>query len=336
MHIEQDSEQIISCGLPKFMNMGDGKEEYCFKPVDLLKAKDVRVSTKIDGTCLIRYVQNNRVRWRTKQNFCVQMENAFEIDDFMKQYPLLADPNYAPLMSLIFEWVSPFNEIVVKYPTPQLTLIGGVVYDLDRPWHECEIKLYTLKELQSVLPDAGIPLVEYFDLQSEDQFLQLQKRMEDVQGEEGYVLRLNEDQDLVKLKSKWWLLIFQCKICFTTSLAVELWLYWKQPAWSEFQVNFIEVFGDAVWNKHGMPVSSAMFDGIKCAISIIRHIKEFCKYHVDTKPSEFEKLSTVRFNQLRLDICRKLRYGEEVPPDVMKKLILQNSVQMERKFDECF
>jgi len=327
MHIDMRTNKIISCGFPKFMSIDHGKDRFHFTADEIVHIKDIRATEKIDGTCLLRYVFDGKVKWRTKQMFHVQLENQFEIEDFEKQFPLLADPNFCQNLTLIFEWVSPFNEIVVKYHTPSLTLIGGVSYD-DRKWYEADIQLLTLEELEKISDLSDVPLVKYFQLRSSDEITQLMKSLETSEKSEGYVLRTSNDQTMIKVKTKWWVLLFSCKLNFSTTLAVELWLYWNKPSWSEYQSRFIDAFDQDAWNK-AMPIVSAMYEGTKAATNAVNHVMKF--YHDHAQQPDIDEIAKKRFSMLRLEMYNSIKAGKDVPEEIWKKLILQNSAQMDRQ-----
>lgn len=333
MHIDEKTNRIISCGFPKFMALGDGSDKYNIDVDDLIAAQDVIATEKIDGTCLIRYVQNGKVKWRTKQSFFVNLENAFEINEFVEKYPALDDPQYCADITLIFEWVSPFNQIVVSYDNPAITLIGGITYNQNVPWYEADLKMLNLKLLKQISDHTGVPLVDSHRLQSAKDILEIIASTKKTEYKEGYVLRLGKEQDLVKIKSDWWLLVFACKLQFTTALAIELWLYWGtdwvQPNWREYQSKFIMLFSNKAWNI-ALPVVSSMFDGIRSVNSIVRHIEDFCRENSELSHDEFSKLAESRFNQMRLEICHHIRKSEPIPGEVLKKLVLQNCLQMEK------
>jgi len=329
MHIDTETEEIISCGFPKFMLLDKGNEEYNIDLNDLLKANDLIATTKIDGTCLLRYVQDGKVKWRTKQSFWVQMENAFEIEDFTKQYPKLNDPSFCHDLTLIFEWVSPFNPIIVKYDIPDITLIGAIRYDVGVPWHAANINMLQLDALSTIAHSCNVKMVPSFQLRTTNDVLGLIETTRSSDQMEGYVLRLNKDQDLVKIKSDWWLILFACKIQFTTALAVELWLYWEKPDWGTYQQKFMDDLGLDAWYK-AAPLVSAMYDGIKRVQRIMDHLQTFCDQHQTLSEDQFESQASDRFNMLRLDACKSIRKQQEVNPEIWKKLILQNSIQMEK------
>lgn len=329
MHIDARTESIISCGFPKFMALGDGSDAYKLEITDILKSKDLIATSKIDGTCLIRYVFDGKVHWRTKQSFYVQLENEFEIPEFQIKYPKLADPLFCSEITLMFEWVSPFNEIVVKYPEPTITLIGAVKFTRDVPWHEADIKLLQMDALAVISEECEVPLVENFKITPASNVVKLIEQTNEAETMEGYVLRLNDDQELVKIKSYWWLLVFSCKIMFSTAMAVELWLYWLKPSWETYNKKFVETFNDEAWTI-AMPIVASMYDGMKQAQKIIEHIRKFCEANKGLSHNEFYRLATDRFNMLRMDIAHAIRKGEEVPGHIWKKLILQNTAQMDK------
>ncbi len=334
-HFREDDNSIISCGLPKFMTLGDGNGKYKVVLEDVIDAKDLLLTTKVDGTCLIRFVQEGKVKWRTKQTFYVQMENDFEIQDFCKQNPLLGDPVFCPDMTLVFEWVSPFNQIIVTYDEPCLTLLAGVKYKQNVPWYDAELTLSQLSELIDISTQCGIPLVEYRNLRSGGELFDIIKALKTSEGSEGFVLRFSDDQMMVKIKSAWWLLAFACKISFTTALAIELWLFWNKPDWLKYHEEFTALFDQQAWTK-ALAVVSSMYDGIRNARGIIQHVDKFCSDNRELDDMPFSELAIDHFNPVRAKACAQIRRKEGVSSEVWKKLILQNCAQMERKLDDDF
>jgi hypothetical protein len=331
MHVGPD-QRIISTGLPKFMNLGEGCDRYHVDEDDVLKraGKDLRATLKIDGSLLIRYVQDGQVKFRTRGSFGVHLDNAFEIDEFKKQYPLLGDPSYRPDDSLLFEWVSPFLTIVIRYDQPQIFLIGAVRYHKDRVWYNADPKLYTLEELNVVSEEMGIPLTDFYPLKTPDEVSKLIKNLESEKSIEGFVLRWNNDQEMVKVKASHFLILHALKSNLTTAKLVELWQSWEEPEFNDFAERFQAAYDFECW-VWAMPVASSMFDGIYTARKIVAHVREFVEARRGLGRKEFALESQSRFNQLRLSLCFILWDHKPVDKELMKKLILQNCKQVERR-----
>lgn len=331
LHIDEQS-HILSMGFPKFCNLGEGCDRYHVSEEDVLKraGKDLRATLKVDGSLLIRYVQDGEVKFRTRGSFGIGLENKFEIDEFCELYPLLADPSYRPNDSLMFEWVSPFLTIVIRYAEPQIFLIGASRYQKDCVWYNADPKLYTLEELQTVSQETGIPMTEFYTLKSVDEVSKLIEGLKTEKTIEGFVLRFNDDQEMVKVKANHFLILHALRSNLTTVKLIELWQSWNEPEYTDFSKQFQDVYDYECW-LWAMPVISAMFDGIREVRKIVAHVREFVNTRRDLGRKDFALEAQSRFNQLRLSICFLLWDNRPIPSETMQKLILQNCKQVERK-----
>ncbi len=344
LHINEAG-SVLSCGMPKFFQVraqlkAPVNGQFNIDLDDLHKASKTGLlaTRKLDGVCLLRYVQNGQVKWRTRRNIkvgqvCETIDNRFEIEEFCKQSPVLNDPSVYPGLTIIFEWTSDLNQIVVKYDKPELTLIAAVSYKQGVPWYDAELQLLTLAELKEISEALNVPMVEHFYLNSETEVDALIVNLINADNDEGYVLRFDGEQRYVKIKSDWWIILAACKEKFTTNMAVSLWMHLGMPPWKSYQDQIVKTFGEDAWNL-AMPVVSAMYDGIRQVTSIWEHIDKFVREHESLTDDEFEKQSINRFNMLRLDACRLLRKGDAVDKKIWHKLVLQNCKQMGRKIVE--
>ena len=160
LHIDS-KDRIISLGFPKFMNLGEGFGRFNIDQRQILRQtnQDLWATLKIDGSLLIRFVQDGKVKWRTRGAFRVGVDNAWELDEIIPSYPVLSNPDYRTNDSLMFEWVSPLNQIVIKYDQPAIILVGAARYHPQLPWHEAEPCLYKIQELQRVSEETKVPLL---------------------------------------------------------------------------------------------------------------------------------------------------------------------------------
>ena len=75
MHLDAD-QRILSTGLPKFMNWGEGVDRYHVSEDTVLEraGNDLIATLKIDGSLLIRYVRDGVVKFRTRGALSVGLE----------------------------------------------------------------------------------------------------------------------------------------------------------------------------------------------------------------------------------------------------------------------
>jgi len=326
MHIREDG-SIISLGFPKFMNLGEGREgsKYRVTEDDVLKhvGSDLIATLKIDGSLLIRFVDEGEVRWRTRGACRVGLSNAWEIDMFCDQFPELADPNLYPDVSLLFEWVSPENKIVLTYNEPKIILIGGISFTQSVPWYDADPQLLGMDELDQIAGTLGVELVEYYSLQTEDDVSKLIENMKVNNEIEGFVLRFDDGQRMVKVKTEQYLILHALRSNLTTEKLIELWFQWEQPDFTRYQKKFAETYDWECW-KWALSAVSSMFDGIKVVKKIYTHVKEFVEANRHEDRKTFALMSQERFNDINLSLCFSLLDGKEMSRENWKKLVLRN------------
>lgn len=186
-----------------------------------------------------------------------------------------------------------------------------------------------MRELEDVMVDTGVNLVEWYPLLSEQQVKSMIQDLKHNQEIEGFVLRFNNGQEMVKVKAEHFCILHALKSNLTTTKLVELWMSWDSPEWKQFEDRFISVYDWETW-QWAMPVVSSVFDGIREVQQIINHVSKFVNDFDTDNRKEFALEAQNRFNQLRLSLCFLLFDKKPVPNELMKKLILQNSKQVER------
>lgn len=329
LHLAAD-ESIISAGFPKFMNLGEGVGKFNVDERELLEraGQDLYATLKIDGSLLIRYVQDGQVKWRTRGSLRIGLDNASEIEYFCVEYPLLADPAFCPDISLLFEWVSPLNKIVISYVRPQLFLIGGVAFDRGVKWWEANLRLLSMKELADVEVALGVEMPDYYLLNSEREVTRL---IEDLKADttiEGFVLRFDQGQRLVKIKTEHYRTLHALRSCLTTSMLIDLWCQWGKPSYVEYAKLFDAAYDFECW-QWAMPGVSSMFDGIRVAERIMAHIRSFVEENRHLIRKDFALLAQQKYDSVRLATCFMLLDGKEPKDESWKKLILQNCKEVE-------
>jgi hypothetical protein len=169
----------VSLGFRKFMNYG---EKPGFEPFPADTA--VRAITKIDGSCLIvsNYKDELIVRTRGTVDASV-MDNGFEIEILKKKYPKAFHNEWleSGWYTLLFEWTTPTNRIVLNESTePTLWLIGMVSHSDYSYASQHNLDIYA-KEMEVERPKS-------FGIDLRGDIETLKKTIEPLKDVEGVVI----------------------------------------------------------------------------------------------------------------------------------------------------
>ncbi len=121
--------EVISAGFPKFTNWGENPEHF---PVPT-SLKHCTVVEKLDGSLLIvsKYKGNYILRTRGTVD-ATTLANGHEIETFKEKIlSKLYDDNDTWDYSVLFEWVSPVNKIVLNYGDEPDWYLVGFIYHIN-------------------------------------------------------------------------------------------------------------------------------------------------------------------------------------------------------------
>lgn len=232
----------VSLGFRKFFNLQTGPTELQVTGEDVLHyigKGDAIATLKLDGSLLIRSTHKGKVILRTRGSFGYEfLDNAADMEIFKTKYPSLFNPVAWESMSLLFEWTSPNNVIVLKYPEPELTLIGAI-------WNKSG-NYMRVRALESLSRMTGVPLVKWFKL-DKDGWEYLQSELAANNEVEGWVLRLGGEQVLVKVKCQPYLTKHALKSTLTTEKLADMWMELGQPDFTAFIEHFIKSFDEETY-----------------------------------------------------------------------------------------
>ena len=255
--VETVAGEVVSQGFKKFMNLGQGSEGLRVDTADIITAclaGDAVATVKIDGSLIVRSVYQGRVLLRTRGAFGYEHQaNAVEVATCTERYPRLLDPTYLPEHSLLLEWVSPTNIIILKYAQPDLVLVGGISHQ--------NLRYLRLSDLQTVAAELGVSLVEFFRL-DQDGWASLYQSLAVDTEREGYVVRLHDEQTLVKVKCISYLARHAFKYSMSAGKLVELWLQAGRPTEVGFVENLSREFDEEIvmW---AMPFITNLFRWVR-------------------------------------------------------------------------
>lgn len=217
----------ISQGFGKFFNLGQGPDGLRIEAETILTAirnnQRVVATLKYDGSCLIRSVYKDEVMFRTRGSLGYEYhdEAQNEMGVFIDKYPKLLDPTWQADKSLLFEWLTPEFQIVIKYEEVDLRLLGAVDHGHR---HFSHLRYLTVEELAPIATEGDLTLTEHHTIDSVADWYHFYRDVVDHKEIEGYVLRLNGEQDLVKIKATPYLTKHGVKSNLSFKSMVEFWL----------------------------------------------------------------------------------------------------------------
>jgi hypothetical protein len=308
--------ELISASFKKFFNWGEKSELY-YTPFNLTSKGGVHIIEKLDGSTLIvsKYKGNYIYRTRGTLYAKTQQANGSEIEVLEK---IIADANIFPAdtwdYSLIFEWVSPKNQIVIRYDEPQFYLIGQIFHNnysyTPQNTLDCVAK--------SILK---VPRPKVFDFSS---IKEMMDAVEAFKGTEGVCVYANEDQDIIKLKSLWYLTLHRLKSELSSfEKLVDLWIELNYPSYQEFET-YITTNFDYELFKMVQGNLSALFDAKKEVDKIVAHMKAFAaKMQGQLRKFAAIDIKNAYGNTNRASYVFKFLDGKELDSKDIKKLIIQ-------------
>ena len=222
--------ELISPGLKKFFNWA--QEPDLYPPPDALSTK-VKVVEKLDGSCLVISKYKGEFIIRIRRALASSMLNGDEIELFKKKYAEIfkwegferdesARSPEGPY-SLIFEWVTPSNKIVLSYTEPDIKLIGCVNHE-----NYSYVGQWQLDALARIWKIGRPKYFEYDTIQD------MINNVSALKGEEGVCVYYANDQHIRKIKSLDYLMKHRFKAGLTIETVLDLYLEQQEPAYQAF------------------------------------------------------------------------------------------------------
>jgi len=164
----------------------------------------------MDGSLIIRSIIKGCVNFRTRGSHI--LADGFEVPVMSlvkEKYPALLDSNLFTGKSLLFEYTSPDNRIVLEYSEAKLTSLGWMnLYDDKLPDFEG-----TISASQEISSLTGVEAVSFSDLSYE--INSLKDEVSGWRGREGVVAWCDNGAFLVKIKAEEYLKIHRLKYQMT-------------------------------------------------------------------------------------------------------------------------
>ena len=306
--------EVISAGFPKFTNYGENPDHF---PVPN-SLKHCTVVEKLDGSLLIVSKYNGQYILRTRGTVDAStMANGHELEIFKNTIlSKLADNNDTWDYSVLFEWLSPINKIVLNYgDEPSWRLIGFI--------NHINYSLAQQDMLDAMAKKYGFDRPPTYTFSSVEDLL---KDVDQWRGKEGVVVYSKNDQMLHKVKGAWYLALHHMKSELSNiEKVIDVWLEQGMPDYQTFY-NYIFTTFDYELAEQCRGMISRICDAKKEVDLIVSGMNEFVNNRLKTLPTrklQAEQVISAYGNTNRASFLFKLLDGKSLGKEEYKKLLFQ-------------
>lgn len=308
--------ELVSAGFPKFTNWGE-KPEHFPLPESL---KDAVVPEKIDGSLLIVSKYKGHFILRTRGTVdASKLDNGYELDIFrdtiLPKLQTLDDKDTWEF-SVLFEWTTPTNKIVLNYgDQPDWYLVGLV--------RHTDYSLFTQQILDKMASELGLKRPKIYTF---GDVAELLANVDQWKDKEGVCVYTNKGQAIHKVKSAWYLVRHHMKSELNNiEKVLDFWFENGKPEFVEFKQK-VQEFDYEIWEQV-QGFASRIAEGYKEVQRIIEHMKQFVNVELAKYPTR-KLQAVVTFQSYgkgsnRSSFVFKLLDGKELNDEDIKKLMFQ-------------
>ena len=273
--------EVISASFPKFTNWGENTEHF---PVPN-SLKHCTVVEKLDGSTLIVSKYNGQYILRTRGTVDAStMANGFELELFKSTIlSKLQDNNDTWNYSVLFEWLSPRNVIVLRYSDePMWKLIGFIDHT--------DYSLATQDVLDLMAKKYDLLRPEIYTFTDITDMLQIVDKWQD---REGVCLYSKNGQTIHKIKAAKYLLLHHLKSELSSlEKIMDVWLEQGMPDYNTFY-NYIFTTFDFELAEQIKGTISRIVDGKKEVNKIVDGMNSFVNNRLRSLPTRKEQAQLV-------------------------------------------
>lgn len=307
--------ELISASFPKFFNWSEQPE---ISPVPT-SLQNCTVVEKLDGSLLIvsKYKGQYILRTRGTVDASV-LANGSELEIFKNTIlkKISVDQMETWNYSLLFEWLSPLNVIVLRYSDePDWQLIGAV--------NHTDYSLFSQTEVDEYAKMFDLKRPEKFTFNDISDMLQIVDKWQD---REGVCLYSKNDQAIHKIKASKYLLLHHLKSELSnTEKVLDVWLEQGMPDYNTFY-NYIFTTFDFELAEQVKGMISRIVDGKKEVNKIVDGMNDFVNNRLRSLSTRKEQAQLVisSYGETgRSSIIFKMLDGKSLDKNDYKKLMFQ-------------
>jgi hypothetical protein len=302
---------VLSSGFPKFVNFGETPTVDA-AILEQAIADNLEVVPKLDGSLVILDVIGERVWFRTRGSHDLNEFNDKVIRMIKTRYPdmmvnVMHDSHrtFFKQHSILFEYTSPENRIVLPYDESNLTLLAYVAKANLKVRYD-SFTLSRLKRLFGCEYARAIPLRQ--------NLADFRKTVQGLKGVEGFVVRTVTGEPLmVKFKAEEYLLLHSVKFNFNERKVAKL-AFLLNVHRTDDLLGALEKYG---LDAECVEILRPWFETFWDRLDVVNH--KWCRFeddvldiYTDSVPSRKEYVSDVQ------QIMRNCEAPEEFFPAAMK------------------
>lgn len=273
--------EVISASFPKFTNWGENPDNF---PVPN-SLKNATVVEKLDGSTLIVSKYNGQYILRTRGTVDAStMANGFELELFKSTIlSKLQDNNNTWNYSVLFEWLSPRNVIVLRYSDePMWKLIGFIDHT--------DYSLTTQDVLDVMAKKYDLLRPEIYTFTDITDMLQIVDKWQD---REGVCLYSKNGQTIHKIKASKYLLLHHLKSELSSlEKIMDVWIDQGMHDYHTFY-NYIVATFDFELAEQIKGMISRIVDGKKEVNKIVDGMNSFVNNRLCSLPTRKEQAQLV-------------------------------------------
>lgn len=310
-----DEGELVSAGFPKFTNWGENPDNF---PVPK-SLDDTVVTDKMDGSLLIVSKYKGMYILRTRgTSDATKLDNGHELEIFKQN--ILPNITTFPMetwpVSILFEWVSPTQKIILNYgDQPDWYLVGVIDHS--------NYYIHSQKTLDMFAEGIKVKRPKTYDFPSVEELL---ADVDAWKGKEGVCVYSKDGQAIHKVKGAWYLALHRMKEEFgSIDKLIDVWFTWECPDYGTTMDKIINQFDYELFQTVRGDISR-ICDGWKEVCKIEDGMRRFVTESLLRLPSRKEqaiKVISSYGETNRASFVFKILDGKTLARDDQKKLLYQ-------------
>lgn len=244
------------------------------------------------------------------------LENGYEVAILKQKYPKCFDnPLLDTGRTLLFEWLSTTNKIILTYPDcPDMKLVGCILHE--------DYSYVSQDTLDDIAKELNVGRPRRYAFKSIQDMLTAVEALKD---QEGFCFYYHDGQDIKKIKSPWYLALHRFKSNCSLEYILDFYVANGEPSYNDFAAKISQTF-DHECLALALPFASQVVDAGREVKKILAGMKKFVDEKVRPLPTRKEQAQLVLSSYgktNRSGFVFQTLDGKQIDNDGIKKLYWQ-------------